>query len=198
MTPASRSRAVVTPSIACMRWPAMECTWLCRSTKPGPTTSPVTSTTAAPGGASRPGPTAVILPSVISTSDGPSKPTPGSITRPPRSSVCMPSTLNVRLLRGTHDGRQRLSEVIAGGLGQRPQEDLLRRRRRHAGLPGDVVPVLGQLDHVAAAVVGVRVAGHQALALQRVQQRDHGGAVDAQPPRRLLLRAWLASHEDVQ
>src|SRR4051794_14683962 len=191
MTPASRSRAVVTPSIACMRWPAMECTWLCRSTKPGPTTSPVTSTTAAPGGASRPGPTAAILPSVISTSDGPSKPTPGSITRPPRSSVCMPPTLNV--LPRTHDGRQRLPELLAGGLGQRSQEDLLRLRRRHAGLPGDVVPVLGQLDHVAATVVGVRVAGHQTLALQRVQQRDHGRAVDAQPLRRLLLRARLAS-----
>ena len=31
---------VVTPSNACNRWPAMEWTWLCRSTKPGPDDQP--------------------------------------------------------------------------------------------------------------------------------------------------------------
>ena len=47
INPASRSRVVVTPSSAWRRWPAIEWTWLCTSTKPGPTTCPVTSTTSA-------------------------------------------------------------------------------------------------------------------------------------------------------
>ena len=78
----SRSSAVVTPSHAWSRRPGSVCAWLWRSTKPGATTRPPTSTVVAP---SRLSPTAVTESPSIPTSPTRSNPVSGSTTRPPAS-----------------------------------------------------------------------------------------------------------------
>ena len=55
---------------------------------------------------------------------------------------------------------------------------------------------IGEHDDVATAVLGVRTARDQVLALQRVQQADHRRAVDAQARSRLLLGLGLSAVEE--
>ena len=74
--PASRSRAVVTPSCAWSRLPATVCAWLCRSIQPGATTAPRASCTLVPRSSSLV--TAEIRPFVMATLATASRPVSGS------------------------------------------------------------------------------------------------------------------------
>src|SRR5690349_6566989 len=100
----------------------MEWTWLCRSTKPGPTTSPVTSTTVAPSDGSAV-PTATTVPSSTATSATCSVPERGSTTRPPRRISTRPSNTGPgEPLTGRSDNSQRsaLSDRTNTRVSRRP------------------------------------------------------------------------------
>jgi hypothetical protein len=72
--------------------------------------------------------------------------------------------------------------------GEGGEELALRGHRRFFGPLGDGPAGAGRLDDVPAPVGGVLPAPHEFLFLQGVDQRDHGRAVDAHPPRDLALR----------
>ncbi len=97
--------------------PAIECTWLCRSTKPGPTMRPVTSTTSASVGAVSPSPTAATRPWVISRSVIRSVSVFGSMTRPPRSSVSTPPRCHAG---GSRSGAARRNRAVLPVLAHNP------------------------------------------------------------------------------
>src|SRR5512133_2924587 len=85
------------------------------------------------------------------------------------------------------EGAERLLEPLGVIPVQRREKPPFGVLARLAGAAASVVAGTGQLDQILAPVVGVRTALHQTLCLQRVDQGDHGGAVDRQPAGGLLL-----------
>ena len=63
----------------------------------------------------------------------------------------------------------------------------LGRLRGLLGMGEDLASRHGQLDQVATAVLDLRTARDDASALERVEERDHRGAVDAEQLRDMLL-----------
>ena len=80
-SPPSRSSAVVTPSHACRRCPAMLFAWLCRSMNPGATARSLQSTVGDPPG-SISGATALMTPAAMATSHISALRPSGSTTSP--------------------------------------------------------------------------------------------------------------------
>jgi len=67
------------------------------------------------------------------------------------------------------------------------------------GNPNEVLQFVrasGGGHDVAAPVLGVRATGHEALGLERVEHRDHGRTVDAEPFRRVLLGGGLVPGQE--
>ena len=158
----------MTPSIACSRWPEIVCTWLCRSTNPGPTTRPLTSTSVASSGAARPARPRRRGPVDQHVRDGVVAPLRVD-TRPPRSTI----TASVKAAAA---GRG----VVALGRVEPPTLSVGRTRD---------VPRRGNLSaNPTAATVGSSLCasmdrsgrrslrrGHRGGGLQRQQQRQRYG-----------------------
>lgn len=86
------------------------------------------------------------------------------------------------------DGLQRVPQTLRLLLAQRLQQRALGGVACQSGLAEDVPTGVGEIDDVAAPVRRVGPADHESFPLERVKQRDHAGAIDAQPLRRLSLR----------
>jgi hypothetical protein len=82
---------------------------------------------------------------------------------------------------------QGLFELLCFVGGERAEEGLLCLLGGPGGPPGDVLPGVGEFDDVLAAVVWVLASPDEASFLEVVDQRDHGGAVDAHPAGDLSL-----------
>src|SRR5919197_271858 len=156
----------------------MELTWLCKSTNPGPTIIPDTSTVIA-SRSSIAGATVAMRPSRTSTSPVPSNPPPGSTTRAPRRTV---------------SGMQPILGAQPGDLGRR---DRAQRRtvREEAVQPFPDLEVVGApasprpRDHeVDAARLEKRLAEQRADARHFGANGGERGVVVVQLDRELFAR----------